>query len=52
MTDHKKRRTGSGNGVVVGVAIGLLFALVFKKWAIAVLIGIGVAYIFYTQDRR
>jgi hypothetical protein len=52
MNANRKRNTGSGKGVVVGVAIGLLFALVFKKWAIAVLIGIGVAYIFYTQDRR
>ena len=52
MTANRKRNRGSGKGVVVGVAIGLLFAVVFKKWAIALLIGIGVAYIFYSQDRR
>lgn len=52
MTRSKRKGPTSGKGVVVGVAVGLLFAVIFKKWAIAVLIGIGVAYIFYSQDRR
>ena len=52
MTADRKRNPTPGKGVVIGVAIGLLFALVFKKVAIAVLIGIGVAFIFYTSDRR
>jgi hypothetical protein len=52
MTTNRKRSNGAGKGVVVGVAIGLLFALLFRKQGIAVLIGIGVAYIIYTQDRR
>ena len=52
MTTNKKKTRGPGFGLVVGVGLGLLVGLVFKKMAIGVLLGIAVAYMLYTVDKK
>ena len=52
MTTNKKKSRGPGFGLVVGVGLGLLVGLVFKKMAIGVLLGIAVAYMLYTVDKK
>lgn len=53
MTEQiKPPRRSAGFGLVIGVGIGVLVALVFKKLAIGILLGILVAYILYTADQK
>ena len=49
-----RNRTGRGRGfgLVVGFGLGLVFALLFRKPGIAILIGLLVAYIIYTWDKK
>lgn len=50
---EKKNRQGrsAGFGLVVGVGVGLLVGLVFKKIAIGLLLAIAVAYMLYSYDK-
>lgn len=52
MATGGKGRRGPGFGLVVGVGIGLLVGLVFKKIALGLLLGILVAWILYSADKR
>lgn len=52
MATGRSRERGPGYGLVVGVGLGLLVGLVFKKMALGVLLGIVVAWILYTADKR
>lgn len=51
---EKKSKSGrsAGFGLVVGVGLGLLVGLVFKKMAIGLLLAIAVAYMLYSSDKR
>lgn len=40
-----------GKGVVIGVFAGLLIGLLFRKPAIAILLGLVIAYIVYRNDK-
>ncbi|MFM1795076.1 MAG: hypothetical protein RL642_1461 [Bacteroidota bacterium] len=50
--DQNKRRRSPAFAAIVGIAIGLLIALVRKKLALGLLIGIIVAAIIYKRDKR
>jgi hypothetical protein len=52
MQQQSKPRRSAGFGLIIGVGLGLIVALVFKKLAIGVLLGIIVAYILYTADNK
>jgi type III secretory pathway component EscT len=52
MDPQNKPRRSAGFGLIVGVSLGVIVALVFKKLAIGVLLGIIVAYILYTADSK
>ena len=52
MTTTRNTSRGPGFGLVVGVGLGLLVGLVFKKMAIGALLGIAVAYMLYTVDKK
>ena len=52
MAQENKPRRSAGFGLIVGVGLGVIVALVFKKLAIGVLLGIIVAYILYTSDSK
>jgi hypothetical protein len=52
MAQQNKPRRSAGFGLVIGVGLGVIVALVFKKLAIGVLLGIIVAYILYTADQK
>jgi uncharacterized membrane protein len=41
----------SGKGIIVGVFCGLLIGLVFRKPAIAILLGLSIAYLIYRNDK-
>jgi len=49
----KRGRQGrsAGFGLVVGVGVGLLVGLVFKKMAIGLLLAIAIAYMLYSYDK-
>lgn len=40
-----------GKGIIVGVFCGLLIGLVFRKPAIAILLGLAIAYLVYRNDK-
>ena len=40
-----------GKGVVVGVFAGLIIGLLFRKPAIAIILGLIIAYIVYRNDK-
>lgn len=40
-----------GKGIVVGVFCGLLIGLVFRKPAIAIVLGLVIAYLVYRNDK-
>ncbi len=40
-----------GKGVVVGIFVGILFGLLFRKPAIAIALGLVVAYLLYRNDK-
>jgi uncharacterized membrane protein len=40
-----------GKGIIVGVFCGLMIGLLFRKPAIAILLGIGIAYLVYRNDK-
>lgn len=40
-----------GKGVIVGIFCGLLVGLLFRKPAIAILLGLVIAYIVYRNDK-
>lgn len=46
-----RRGKSPGLGLVVGLGIGILLALIFKKVALAVLAGLGIAYLLYRNDK-
>lgn len=46
-----KSTRGPGLGLVAGVSIGILIAIVFKKLAIGILAGILIAYLLYRNDK-
>jgi|688.fasta_scaffold1400362_2 hypothetical protein len=50
-TKNKPRRSASF-GLVIGVGLGLLVGLVFKKMAIGLLLAIAVAYMLYSVDQK
>ena len=52
MEGSRRPRRSAGFGLVVGVGLGLLVGLVFKKAAIGLLLGLGVAYLLYSSDRK
>jgi len=52
MAQQNKPRRSAGFGLIVGVALGLIVAMVFKKLAIGILLGILVAYILYSTDQK
>ena len=52
MSTGNRKQRGPGYGLVVGVGLGLLVGLVFKKMALGLLMGILVAWILYTADKR
>jgi uncharacterized membrane protein len=41
-----------GKGLIVGIFCGILVGLLFKKPAIAILLGLAVAYIVSRSDQR
>jgi len=41
-----------GKGLIVGIFCGILVGLLFRKPAIAILLGLAVAYIVYRSDQR
>jgi uncharacterized membrane protein len=41
----------SGKGIIVGVFCGLLIGLLFRKPAIAIVLGLAVAYLVYRNDK-
>lgn len=49
---QSKLRKSPAFAAIVGIAIGLLIALVRKKLALGLLIGILVAAIIYKRDKR
>jgi len=51
MTQIKPKRSPAF-AAIVGIAVGLLIALVRKKLALGLLIGIIVAAIIYKRDKR
>jgi hypothetical protein len=51
MTENKKRRSPAF-ALIVGIGFGLLIALVKKKIAMGLLIGLIIAAILYKRDRR
>ncbi len=51
MSQNKPQRS-LAFAAIVGIAIGLLIALVRKKLALGLLIGIIVAAIIYKRDKR
>jgi uncharacterized membrane protein len=40
-----------GKGIIVGVFAGLLIGLLFRKPAIAILLGLAIAYLVYRNDK-
>jgi hypothetical protein len=50
MAQQNKPRRSAGFGLVVGVGLGLLLGLVFKKLALGVLLGLAVAWMLYRSD--
>ncbi len=47
----KERKVPSTQvGLIAGIAVGLLVGVVFKKLALGLLLGIGVAYLFYRSN--
>jgi hypothetical protein len=52
METQNKPRRSAGFGLIVGVSLGVIVALVFKKLAIGILLGIIVAYIMYSADSK
>jgi hypothetical protein len=50
MSDNN-RNSSTPYGLIVGVALGLLVGVVFKKMALGLLLGIGVAYLFYRSSK-
>ncbi|MFN7687507.1 MAG: hypothetical protein ACK5OP_07220 [Sphingobacteriales bacterium] len=40
-----------GKGVVIGVFVGIVFGLLFRKPAIAIALGLLVAYLMYRNDK-
>jgi uncharacterized membrane protein len=40
-----------GKGIIVGVFVGLLVGLLFRKPAIAILLGLAIAYLVYRSDK-
>ncbi len=51
MSQNKSRRS-PGFALVVGIGFGLLIALLRKKIALGLLIGLIVAAIIYKRDKR
>jgi hypothetical protein len=52
MERRNRPKRSAGFGLVVGVGLGLLVGLVFKKMAIGLLLAIAVAYMLYSSDKR
>ena len=52
MVQKNKPRRSAGFGLIIGVSLGVIVALVFKKLAIGILLGIFVAYVLYTADQK
>jgi hypothetical protein len=50
--NRTNKERGPGFGLVVGVGLGLLVGLLLKKIALGLLLGIAVAWILYTADKR
>ena len=48
----KEKLPSSQLGLIVGVALGLLVGIIFKKLALGLLLGIGVAYLFYRSSKQ
>jgi hypothetical protein len=48
---ENNRNSSTPYGLIVGVALGLLVGVVFKKMALGLLLGIGVAYLFYRSSK-
>lgn len=40
-----------GKGIIVGVFAGLLIGLLFRKPALAILLGLAIAYLVYRNDK-
>lgn len=40
-----------GKGVVIGVFVGIVFGLLFRKPAIAIALGLLIAYLLYRNDK-
>jgi len=51
MRGRNRSGRSAGFGLVVGVGVGLLVGLVFKKMAIGLLLAIIVAYMLYSSDK-
>ena len=47
----KEKLPSSQFGLIVGVALGLIVGVIFKKLALGLLLGIGVAYLFYRSSK-
>ncbi len=41
----------TGKGLIVGIFCGLLVGLLFRKPAIAIMLGLAVAYLVYRSDK-
>jgi hypothetical protein len=51
MSENKSKRS-PGFALVVGIGFGLLIALVKKKIAMGLLIGLAIAAVIYKRDKR
>lgn len=40
-----------GKGVIIGVFVGIVFGILFRKPAIAIALGLVVAYLMYRNDK-
>ena len=53
MVQKNKPRRSAGFGLIIGVSLGVIVALVFKKLAIGILLGILVAYVsVYCRSKK
>ena len=47
---NKRNSRSPQFGLIVGVAVGLLVGVIFKKLALGLLLGIVIAYLFYRSS--
>jgi hypothetical protein len=52
MQQNSKPKRSAGFGLVIGVAMGVIVALIFKKLALGLLLGIIVALLLYSAEKR